>query len=802
MKIKMGRGKGVGMKKILLADPDRNITFILDKVLKSESYDVQSCNDCNHLLRLADKQLFDLLVVNSRLKMKDGGDLIGALQGTHPNAAFLIIHDQDFSKPVDIPEGVDQVRKPIDFNHIINRIKILCPPEEEQRLSVDGKLADYIQTACKMGVTTALQVKNDMRQGIIMIHQGKISYASAIYQGADAYRAVLSWKDAPIEEVKIKKIPPPNIDKDIQQLLLEAVVPVDNGEKAAAGPAAETVAPASVLHADRENYVAPDAHNGAPADTQVRKSFLPGYSGKSIAILALLVVGLFFGYRHFSRDEVQAEKLPAVTAADTTATHAPAPAPGKAGTAAGAETQQAQAKTDSAAGAGTPAVVPGKSDAGTAADAPQAAAAEGGADQVILRLHGSNTIGAKLAPALVVAYLQEKLHATDIETVPGAKENEQTVKAKLDGKPIAVEIQAHGSSTAFQDLKAGTCDIGDASRKIKDKEVEELGFLGDMTSISNEHVIGLDGIAVLVNKSNPVKQLSTENLQAIFSGKIADWHDINSPAGHIDVYSRDDKSGTYDTFNSIVLGDDHPLVSSARRYESNAELSDDVSRNSFGIGFTGLPYVRDSKALAVSEEGARPIYPNFFTVATEDYPISRRLYMYTALQPKNPYVEPFIRFVLSTEGQEVTQKADFIDMNIRSFYMDVAAEAGADASKSKVRHYLNAVKSAQRLSLNFRFKTGKTALDNRSVHDLDRIVSYLADKPKKKIILAGFADNSGNLDYNDQLATARAQLVAAELRGRGITVNDVLSCGQEMPVASNMTPQGKEKNRRVEVWLK
>jgi phosphate transport system substrate-binding protein len=97
--------------------------------------------------------------------------------------------------------------------------------------------------------------------------------------------------------------------------------------------------------------------------------------------------------------------------------------------------------------------------------------------------------------------------------------------------------------------------------------------------------------------------------------------------GTINIYASNDRSGIYDTFKSIILGADTSFIAIARQYESNDDLSEDVSRDPAGIGFTGLPYVRNSKALAVSEEGARPIYPNFFTFDTKDYPISRRLYM-------------------------------------------------------------------------------------------------------------------------------------------------------------------------------
>src|SRR5271163_225613 len=133
---------------------------------------------------------------------------------------------------------------------------------------------------------------------------------------------------------------------------------------------------------------------------------------------------------------------------------------------------------------------------------PEAApSSESTAENLVLRLHGSNTIGAELVPALAVAFLKAQ-GAQDISTKsPGP--DEFTVTGTENGKPTAIEIQAHGSATAFKDLVAGSCDIGMASRKIQAAEVSNLSSLGDMTGPASEHVLGLDGLAVIVNRSNP-----------------------------------------------------------------------------------------------------------------------------------------------------------------------------------------------------------------------------------------------------------------------------------------------------------
>lgn len=179
-------------------------------------------------------------------------------------------------------------------------------------------------------------------------------------------------------------------------------------------------------------------------------------------------------------------------------------------------------------------------------------------------LHGSNTIGAQLGPALAVAYLKQ-LGANDTKTVPGAAD-EVTVQGTVSGSNQAIEISAHGSATAFADLAAGKCDIGMASRKIKPDETANLSGLGDMTSPASEHVLGLDGVAVIVNRASPVSALSTAQLAGIFSGETGGWK----------VYARDDKSGTYDTFKSLVLGS-RALTSSAVRLEDSRQLAEKVA---------------------------------------------------------------------------------------------------------------------------------------------------------------------------------------------------------------------------------
>ncbi len=141
-------------------------------------------------------------------------------------------------------------------------------------------------------------------------------------------------------------------------------------------------------------------------------------------------------------------------------------------------------------------------------------------ENIILRLSGSNTIGEGLAPALAEGFLKQQ-GATEVKTLPGDRDDEVRVQGILPGDraPKAIEIHAHGSATAFEDLANGRADIGMASRKIKAEEVAQLSSLGDMTSPACEHILGLDGIAVIVSRKNPVRGAGERSDRANLQGR-------------------------------------------------------------------------------------------------------------------------------------------------------------------------------------------------------------------------------------------------------------------------------------------
>lgn len=409
-----------------------------------------------------------------------------------------------------------------------------------------------------------------------------------------------------------------------------------------------------------------------------------------------------------------------------------------------------------------------------------------------LRLHGSNTIGERMALRLSQAWLQsegyEHLGVDDL-----AFEEVQVYGSKA-GVERRIEIKAHGSSTAFRDLLSGNADIGMSSRPIRKEEREAaMASLGDLGGPQGEIVLALDGLAVIVNVANPLESLSVAQLRDMFSGRITDWRQLGGRPGRIALHARDEKSGTWDSFRSMVLGS-RALSSAAQRYESTAKLASAVASDINAIGFVGLSGVEGVKALAVSDGGA-PVSPDAFEVAVEDYPLSRRLYLYV---PENASVEAraFVQFALSDVGQEVVESSGFVSQRIQAFDPILRDDVPAE--------YRELTLGAQRLSFNLRFDPGSALLDNKGRRDLERLVSYVkgAEVQGRQLLLMGFSDATEAVPLMAlRLSNDRVDYVASLLAREDVPVHRARGYGGASPVASNETALGRSRNRRVEVWL-
>ncbi|HEY5533157.1 MAG TPA: phosphate ABC transporter substrate-binding protein [Candidatus Anoxymicrobiaceae bacterium] len=214
-----------------------------------------------------------------------------------------------------------------------------------------------------------------------------------------------------------------------------------------------------------------------------------------------------------------------------------------------------------------------------------------------------------------------------------------------------VEVQGGGSSAGITQLKERVIDVANSSRDLQPGE--NNGTLVD-------HKIAFDIIAVVVNPSNPVKNLTKEQAKAIFTGKITNWRDVGGPDEPIVVVIRDQASGTREVFDQRVLGStsDKPVqcVASAIEQASNGVVREVVASTEAGIGYLSHGYVNKT-VRPVNLDSAPPDIEN---ASSGRYPLARYLHMFTRGQPVGA-VKSYIDFVLSQKFQvEVVRRAGYI----------------------------------------------------------------------------------------------------------------------------------------------
>lgn len=222
-----------------------------------------------------------------------------------------------------------------------------------------------------------------------------------------------------------------------------------------------------------------------------------------------------------------------------------------------------------------------------------------------------------------------------------------------DHPGASITVSGIGSGDGIKELINKTTDIANSSRNIK-KEEEVLAREKGVHFMP--YPIAIDAIVPIVHPDNPVKNLTIEQLNLIYQGKITNWKNVGGLNKGIVIISRDINSGTYDTWEEKIL---HKTTVTPRAeiQESNATVVLAVSKNKFAIGYIGVGYLNKTvKGIKVNG-----IEATTQTAKSGQYPIARPLFMFTDGQPAG-IAREFIRFLLSTEGQRIVKAQGFVPL--------------------------------------------------------------------------------------------------------------------------------------------
>lgn len=211
---------------------------------------------------------------------------------------------------------------------------------------------------------------------------------------------------------------------------------------------------------------------------------------------------------------------------------------------------------------------------------------------------------------------------------------------------VTLEIQQNGSGAGIKDVSGGVSEIGMSSRELKDDE---------KTSVEGT-VIAYDGIALLVNPNNSVKNISLEDVKKIYTGEITNWKELGGKDAPIVVVSREEGSGTRDAFQEIVGYESEELTKDATISDGSGAVKTTVAGNENAIGFASFEYIDDTvSALSIDN-----VEPTAEKVKAGEYKISRPFLLVTKEDSLTEEGEALIQFILSSEGQQIVSENKLI----------------------------------------------------------------------------------------------------------------------------------------------
>jgi phosphate transport system substrate-binding protein len=218
---------------------------------------------------------------------------------------------------------------------------------------------------------------------------------------------------------------------------------------------------------------------------------------------------------------------------------------------------------------------------------------------------------------------------------------------------VNITVSESGSGNGAKSLINKSCEVATMSRLLKQNEFEAAVHSEILPVV---HVVALDGIAMIVNPSNPAGKLSMAQVKDIYLGKIKNWNQLGGPNTPIVIISRDTNSGTYETFEGKVMKGEK-IAKSCEYVGSNGAIRQRVQSTQAAIGYVGIGFVDNTvKALSVNN-----VMPTPETVKDGSYPIARPLYMVTNDYPAmGSHLYRFINLYLSKKGQAMVEEIGFI----------------------------------------------------------------------------------------------------------------------------------------------
>ena len=429
---------------------------------------------------------------------------------------------------------------------------------------------------------------------------------------------------------------------------------------------------------------------------------------------------------------------------------------------------------------------------------------------------GSGAMGTGLLPTLIEVFALDR--GGDLEVATNADGSQNYSVLNADGTVFAsITIQASDTLSGLTGLLEGSAVIGMATRQMNQNEraAFELSGKGRLVGSEQERIVALDAVIATVNPQNPVQILSLSQISGIFDGSISNWNQVGGNDAPITLYRQSEDADTNQTF--IAAAGALSFATTATILETNQAVSDAVAADANGIGLTSYAQQRNARAVVLRSVCGELFEPTEFSIKTEEYPLSERLYLYTAKGALPDVATEFLAFVASPDAQSVIRNSGYIDQDVSRASLDAQGRRLAQAIVSssgrtellQLQDLTSIMLDADRLSFTLHYGPDGQ-LDTRAQADIVRLAAMIGDGAfsSRQMLLLGFSDNTSTI--NAQLSTTQnmaqnvrdAIVVATGRANMGNLRISPIGYGQLMPLSCNETAEGQRRNNRVEIWVR
>ena len=385
-----------------------------------------------------------------------------------------------------------------------------------------------------------------------------------------------------------------------------------------------------------------------------------------------------------------------------------------------------------------------------------------------------------------------------------------------------VSLNSHSTAEGFLDLANDRASLALVSRMTSSHVANQpFDVAAKAYSEKDSHVVlGVDGLAVLVSPDNAISELTIADIAAVFAGEITNWSDLGGPDAPITVFRLGENTAETDVFDSDIFMGKKDFAQTAVVVDQNGTISDLVASNRYAIGYSSYTETGAAATLGIESECGLVSRPTDFSILSEEYPLTHRLYAFRQPGIIPIFAQEFMRFLETEDAQAAIEAAGFVGNSLKIGDKDMnncrlantitAAVQNPGVRMADLGRFTEILSDATRVSATFRFDKGAKTVGQGGVDEIQRLLDGLANMnlANAELLFVGFTDDFGTSSVNTSLSKNRAQQIINQVRAadsNNLLENAILTpvgMGELSPLACNDTKQHRFLNRRVEVWIR